>query len=73
MSSAAERIIEQVARSADLTEYELAVLLFGKEGYQQRVNSTCRCLVAGGTLIRRGQGWPLDPFRYALGRKKDEK
>lgn len=62
----ADRIIDLVKRAFDLTEAELAQKLFGKEGYQQRVNSTCRRLVSRGVLIRTGHGGPSDPFKYRL-------
>ncbi len=68
----ADDIEALVARRPGLTEAELANSLFGGEGYQQRVNSTCRRLVRKGRLQRRGTGGPADPFRYfGKGTKRD--
>ena len=53
-----------VKRSPGLTEAEIAGELFGGDGYQQRVNSVCRELIAQGRIARRGRGGPADPFRY---------
>jgi len=57
-----------VARTPGLTEAELAGQLFGREGYQQRVNSTCRHLINQGRIERHGRGGPSDPFTYHLAR-----
>ena len=46
------------------TERELAESIFGKEGYQQRVNSECNMLIIQGQVERRGKGGPSDPYRY---------
>jgi hypothetical protein len=39
-----------------------------RNGYQQRVNSTCRRLVEEGIIVRQGRGGPGDPFTYHLPR-----
>jgi hypothetical protein len=56
-----------VRKKPGMTEAELAEALFGAEGYQQRVNSTCRRLIAQGRVHRRGGGYQSDPFRYHPG------
>jgi hypothetical protein len=53
-----------VGRKPGLTEAELAQHLFGREGYQQRVNSNCRRLIKQGRIERHGDGGPGDPFTY---------
>lgn len=65
--SVADDIEALVARRSDLTEAAMAEELFGSEGYQQRVNSTCRRLVKAGRLVRHGKGGASDPFTYTLG------
>ena len=59
-----------VSRKPGLTEARLAEHLFGRDGYQQRVNSTCRQLVREGRVERHGNGGPSDPFTYYPGRVK---
>ena len=61
-----DKIIDLVRRRSGLTEAELASEIFGKEGYQQRVNSTCRRLLKEGKLKRHGRGGASDPFTYTL-------
>jgi hypothetical protein len=46
------------------TETELAEAIFGRQGYQQRVNQDCYLLTGKGTVERRGDGGNTDPFRY---------
>ncbi len=46
------------------TEAELAEAIFGKNGYQQRVNQECRMLSESGMIERRGSGGQADPFKY---------
>ena len=63
----ADDIIYEVRRRAGHTEEELAALIFGRDNaYQQRVNSTCRRLVAEGKIVRKGNGGASDPFTYHL-------
>ncbi|MET0747792.1 MAG: hypothetical protein ABWY49_06350 [Rhizobium sp.] len=66
MSSVEVRIKERIAAQQGLTEAELARAVFGMDGYQQRVNPSCRLLIARGELERRGAGGPSDPFTYYL-------
>lgn len=46
------------------TETELAQAIFGRDGYQQRVNSDCNLLLNRGLVERRGEGGPSDAYRY---------
>jgi hypothetical protein len=63
----ADDILHEVRRKAGRTEDELAALIFGRDNaYQQRVNSTCRRLVAEGKIVRKGEGGASDPFKYHL-------
>lgn len=59
-----ERVLELIVARSDLTEAEIASRLFGRTGYQQRVNSACRQLIREYRVERRGSGGPGDPFRY---------
>jgi hypothetical protein len=56
-----------VSRRPGLTELALAKSLFGRMGYQQRVNSTCRHLFREGRVERHGTGGPGHPFTYYPG------
>jgi hypothetical protein len=59
--------MHEVRRKAGRTEDELAALIFGRDdAYQQRVNSTCRKLLAEGKIVRRGKGGQNDPFTYYM-------
>jgi hypothetical protein len=60
----ADDIDRLVSRRPGLTELALAKSLFGRMGYQQRVNSTCRHLFREGRVERRGTGGPGHPFTY---------
>jgi len=63
----ADDIMYEVRRRAGRTESELAALIFGRDNaYQQRVNSTCRRLIAERQVVRRGRGGAHDPFTYHL-------
>lgn len=63
----ADDILEEVRRKSGLTEADLAALLFGRRnGYQQRVNSTCRRLVEEGLIERQGKGGAADPYTYRM-------
>jgi hypothetical protein len=59
-----DRIKERIAERPGLTEAELAQAIFGMDGYQQRVNSTCRLMIAKGEIERHGKGGPSDPYTY---------
>jgi hypothetical protein len=60
----ANDILSLVTREPGLTEIEIAKHLFGRLGYQQRVNSTCRRLVHEDRVERREVGGPGHPFGY---------
>jgi len=62
----ADKIIDLVRRRPNLTEAELAQQIFGSEGYQQRVNSTCRRLIKQGEIQRHGRGGSNDPYTYTV-------
>ena len=57
-------ILDQVHRKAGLTATEIAVRVYGRRSYQQRVNQNCRRLVEAGRLERHGKGGVGDPFTY---------
>jgi hypothetical protein len=59
-----------VSRRPGLTELALAKSLFGRMGYQQRVNSTCRHLFREGRVERHGTGGPDHPFTYYPGKEQ---
>ena len=54
----ADHIDQLVSHRPGMTELALAKSLFGRVGYQQRVNSTCRRLFREGHLERNGTGGP---------------
>jgi len=60
----ADDILSLVTRKPGLTEAQISAHLFGQDGYQQRVNSTCRRLIQEYRIERRGNGGPGDPFTY---------
>ncbi|WP_156510579.1 hypothetical protein [Labrenzia sp. OB1] len=66
MATVQERIKERVAEQPGLTEAELAQAIFGMDGYQQRVNSTCRRMITRGEIERHGDVGSTDPFTYYL-------
>jgi LysR family transcriptional regulator, hca operon transcriptional activator len=53
-----------ICRTPGLTATALARVLFGGDGYNQRVNAECRTLVFARRIERRGRGGPGDPFTY---------
>ena len=58
----ADEILSLVTRKPGLSEVEIAKHLFGRLGYQQRVNSTCRKLAHEDRIERCGNGGPGHPF-----------
>ena len=50
MVTVAFRIEELIADEPGMTEAQLAQTIFSDEGYQQRVNSTCRRLITAGKI-----------------------
>jgi hypothetical protein len=63
----ADDLEQLVWRRPGLTELALAKSMFGRIGYQQRVNSTCRRLFREGRVERHGTGGPGHPFTYYPG------
>jgi hypothetical protein len=63
----ADDLEQLVWRRPGLTELALAKSMFGRMGYQQRVNSTCRHLFKEGRVERHGTGGPGHPFTYYTG------
>ena len=65
----ADDIEALVAMRPGLTEAQIAEHLYGADGYQQKVNSTCRRLVRQGRVRRDGQGYQSDPYTYHSGKQ----
>jgi hypothetical protein len=57
-----------VLRRPGLTELALAKSLFGRIGYQERVNSICRRLFRADNVERRGIGGSGHPLTYHPGK-----
>lgn len=53
-----------ISKGPGRTQRELAEAIFGRDGYQQRVNVECDMLFRRGAVQRRGSGTPTDPFTY---------
>jgi hypothetical protein len=62
--STVDDVLWLLTRQPGLTEVEIARQLFGRDGYQQQVNSACRRLVKEYRIERRGSGRRGDPFTY---------
>lgn len=58
------RVLQLISARPDLTEVQIAELLFGGGACQQRVNPICRRLVQEFKIERLGSGGPGDPYRY---------
>jgi hypothetical protein len=61
-----ERVVAAIMRRPGMTEAEIAGSLFGRDGYQQKINPACRRLLATGKILREGKGGPGDPFTYRI-------
>ena len=61
-----QRLLDEIRTQSGQTERDIAETIFGPDGYQQQVNSTCRELLAQGLFERRGEGGLRDPCRYYL-------
>lgn len=64
--SLAERVVDAARRHPRRTEAEIANLIFGPGGYQQKVNPICRLLVQRGRLKRIGAGGGANPYVYVV-------
>ena len=62
----ADVLLFLIEKGPGRTEAELAEAIFGRAGYQQRVNGDCTLLVSRGQVERRGSGGPSDPYRYHI-------
>jgi hypothetical protein len=56
-----ERIIRE---KPGLTATQIARVLYGPNGYAERVNHGCLALTRVNRIARRGGGGPGDPFTY---------
>ena len=65
-----QKLIDLIETRGGLTERELAKALFGPDGRQQNVNSTCRRLLSQGLVERRGRGGTREPYRYHIKNKR---
>jgi len=66
----ADDILDEVHRKSGLTATEIAVRVYGRRSYLQKVSQNCRRLVEAGCLERRGKGGQRDPFTYHPPSKK---
>jgi hypothetical protein len=66
----ADDILDEVHRQSGLTATEIAVRVYGRRSYQQKVSQNCRRLVEAGRLERRGKGGQGDPFTYRPSSKR---
>ena len=66
MAPIADRLLALIENYPGRTERELAVMLFGRNGYQQRVNQVLRSLVKKKRVRRQGRGGPGGPFQYVI-------
>lgn len=63
--SIADQTETLIRQRSGLTEAQIADELFSN-GYQQRVNSSCRRLLRESRVRREGKGGRADPFRYFM-------
>jgi len=49
------------------TATELARMLYGHDGYAERIGPALRTLCYAGHISRSGNGGPADPYRYGPG------
>lgn len=59
-----DAVEDLVRQKPGLTEIQIAEAIYGERAYQQRVNPTCRKLLAEKRVERRGNGYYGDPYTY---------
>lgn len=64
MTTISDVLLFLIENGPGRTETELAQAIFGRDGYQQRVNSDCIMLLNRGLVERRGEGGPSGAYRY---------
>ena len=64
MTTISDVLLFLIENGPGRTEMELAQAIFGRDGYQQRVNSDCNFLLNRGLVERRGEGGPSNAYRY---------
>jgi hypothetical protein len=72
MATVADRLEALVARVPHKTEAQLAQMLFGNRGSQQRINAACRRLVQDKKIERQGKGGLADPFTYRIAATEED-
>ncbi len=60
----ADDIHSVICRNPGLTATQIAMRLYGDDGYHARVAADCRFLAHSGRVERRGAGGPGDPYTY---------
>ncbi len=61
-----DRVLDAISKQPYQTELQLSQSIFGKEGYQQKVNPSCRRLLKKHLIKRIGKGGVGEPFTYDL-------
>ena len=64
MATISDVLLFLIKNGPGRNETELAEAIFGKGGYQKRVNSDCNLLLIQGKVERQGAGGQLDPYRH---------
>ena len=72
MATISDVLLFLIENGPGRTEAELAEAIFGKQGYQQRVNSDCNLLLNRGIVERQGAGGQLDPYRYFASKNRNQ-
>jgi hypothetical protein len=62
----ADDVEKVICQNPGLTAREIAHILFGIDGYHDRVGNTCHALAETGRVERRGRGGPGEPFTYQV-------
>ena len=64
MTTISDMLLFLIENGPGRTETELALAIFGRDGYQQRINSDCNLLLHRGLVECSGVGAPSDAYRY---------